>query len=200
MADSKQSQAATPVQDDTKSELERLKAEVVAAKEDAEAARSVAREAEATARAAKQEAEAAKARTLKAEREARAAREEAEAAEKKLKEQSDAVDAEVSRQEETILRQLHSQRKVRIIIASGKEPQDRCPVPVAVNGREYLIVRDKEVDVPQGVLNVLDLAVAQVAEDTEEGGMIKTVFRPAQRYSYRVLGYVDPSTGKLLRD
>lgn len=158
MADSKQSQAAAPAQDDTKSELERLKAEVVAAKEDAEAA------------------------------------------EKKLKEQSDAVDAEVSRQEETILRQLHNQRKVRIVIASGKEPQDRCPVPVAVNGREYLIVRDKEVDVPQGVLNVLDLAVAQVAEDTEEGGMIKTVFRPAQRYSYRILGYVDPSTGNLLRE
>lgn len=135
----------------------------------------------------------------KAEAEARAAREEKEAAEAKLKEQSDALDAEVSRQEEAIRRQLRSQRKVRIIIASGKDPQDRCPVPVAVNGREYLIVRDKEVDVPQGVLDVLDLAVEQVAEVVDEGGQNRTVFRPAQRFSYRVLGHIDPATGELAR-
>lgn len=135
----------------------------------------------------------------KAEAEARAAREEKAAAEAKLKEQSDALDAEVSRQEEAIRRQLRSQRKVRIIIASGKDPQDRCPVPVAVNGREYLIVRDKEVDVPQGVLDVLDLAVAQVAEVVDEGGQNRTVFRPAQRFSYRALGHIDPATGELAR-
>lgn len=181
MAENKQTPAAHNLADtnELQAELERLRAENTVAR---------------------QEAEAAKAKLLKAEGEAQEARRDAEAAKKKLKEQSDAVDAEVSRQEEAIQRQLRSQRKVRIIIASGKEPQDRCPVPVAVNGREYLIVRDKEVDVPQGVLNVLDLAVAQVAEDTEDAGVIKTAFRPAQRYSYRILGYVDPATDELLKD
>ncbi|WP_165072821.1 MULTISPECIES: hypothetical protein [unclassified Desulfovibrio] len=174
MADPKQAaQTANPAEsaDALKAEVERLKAEAHAAKEEAEAARTL----------------------------ARAAREEKEAAEAKLKEQSDALDAEVSRQEEAIQRQLRSQRKVRIIIASGKDPQDCCPVPVAVNGREYLIVRDKEVDVPQGVLDVLDLAVEQVAEAVDEAGQNRTVFRPAQRFSYRVLGHIDPATGELAR-
>lgn len=140
-----------------------------------------------------------RAEVKKAEAEAQAAKEEKEALEAKLKAQSDAIDSEVARQEESIRRQLRSQRKVRIIIASGKDPQDRCPVPVAVNGREYLIVRDKPVDVPQGVLNVLDLAMEQVAEVVDEGGQNRTVFQPAQRFSYRVLGYVDPDTGELAR-
>ena len=140
-----------------------------------------------------------RAEVRKAEAEAQAAKEEKEALEAKLKEQSDAIDTEVSRQEESIRRQLRSQRKVRIVIASGKDPQDRCPVPVAVNGREYLIVRDKPVDVPQGVLDVLDLAVEQVAEVVDEGGQNRTVFQPAQRFSYRVLSHVDPDTGELAR-
>lgn len=140
-----------------------------------------------------------RAEVRKAEAEAQAAKDEKEALEARLKEQSDAIDTEVSRQEESIRRQLRSQRKVRIVIASGKDPQDRCPVPVAVNGREYLIVRDKPVDVPQGVLDVLDLAVEQVAEVVDEGGQNRTVFQPAQRFSYRVLGHVDPDTGELAR-
>lgn len=181
MADPKQAaQAAhaTESADDLQAELERLKAESAAAKAEAETAKAMARKAEA---------------------EAQAAKEEKEAAEAKLKEQSDAIDAEVSQQEESIRRQLRSQRKVRIIIASGKDPQDRCPVPVAVNGREYLIVRDKPVDVPQGVLDVLDLAVEQVAEVVDEGDQNRTVFQPAQRFSYRVLGHIDPATGELAK-
>ena len=181
MADPKQAaQTANTTEsaDALKAELERLKAENAAAKEEAEAARTLARKAEA---------------------EARAAKEEKEAAEAKLKEQSDALDAEVSRQEEAIRRQLRSQRKVRIVIASGKDPQDRCPVTVGVNGREYLIVRDKPVDVPQGVLDVLDLAVEQVPEEVDEGGQIRIIFQPAQRFSYRVLGHIDPATGELVK-
>lgn len=120
MADSKQAaQTSAPAPDSLKAELERLKAEARAAKADAEAARALAREAEAEARTAKQE---------------------KEAAEAKLKEQSDSLDAEVSRQEETILRQLHSQRKVRIIILEYSNQKNRwrhimCELsPVAFHG------------------------------------------------------------------
>lgn len=139
---------------------------------------------------AQKEAEAARA-------EARAAAEEKARIEKELQAKSAAIDAEVSRQEEVIRHQLKTQRKVRIIIASGKDSQERCPVPVAVNGREYLIERDKAVDVPQGVLDVLDLSVEQVPTVLEEGGQSRTVFQPAQRFAYRVLGRVDPVTGNL---
>lgn len=106
-------------------------------------------------------------------------------------------DAEVSRQERLIRKQLQEQRKVRIIIASGKDARERCPVPVAVNGREYLIVRDTPVDVPTGVLNVLDLAVEQIPEVVEEHGQSRTTFREAPRFSYKILGYVDPETNVL---
>lgn len=157
-------------------EVERLKAE-------AEAARNEAAKAKADADAAKAE--------------ARAAEEEKARAEEELQATLKNVDREVSRQEAAIKRQLQSQRKVRIVINSGKEPKDRCPVPVACNGREYLIVRDKPVDVPQGVLNVLDLAIEQVPTVMEEGGQSRTIFEPAQRFAYRVLGRVDPATGEL---
>lgn len=141
---------------------------------------------------AKKEAEAAKA-------EARAAAEEKARIEEELRVQSEAIDAEVTRQEAAIQTQLRAQRKVRITIAGGKSPHERCPVTVAVNGHEYLIVRDKEVDVPQGVLNVLDLAQEQVPGNMEENGQNRTVFQPAQRFAYRVLGHVDPATGELER-
>lgn len=120
-------------------------------------------------------------------------------AEALAKEQSARMDEQVAKQEEKIARQLRMQRKVRIVIASGRGSHERCPVPVAINGREFLIERDKEVDVPQGVLNVLDLAVANVAETQDTGGQANTVFHKAQRYAYRVLGYVDPKTGELTR-
>lgn len=146
---------------------------------------------------AKAEAKTAKAEAKAASEEKARIEEEKARIEEEMQAKSEAIDAEVSRQEETIRRQLKAQRKVRITIASGKDPKDRCPVPVAVNGREYLIERDKTVDVPQGVLDVLDLAVEQVPTVIDEGGQSRTVFQPAQRFSYRVLGRVDPLTGEL---
>lgn len=152
-----------------KAEMARLKAEsdikVAQAKQETEEARAQAKKSEAEAREA-------------AEEKARIEKEKARV-ETELKAQSEAIDAEVSQQEETIKRQLKAQRKVRIVIASGKDSQDRCPVAVAVNGREYLIERDKIVDVPHGVLDVLDLAVEQVPTVVEEGGQNRTVFQPA---------------------
>lgn len=124
------------------------------------------------------------------------ARQEAEQAKARIREQSELLDRQVSRQEELVKRQLNAQRKVRIIIASGRDPHERCPVPVGVNGREYLIERDKQVDVPEGVLNVLALANAHVAE-TSSGQQVNTEFHQAPRFSYTVLGYVDSKTGEV---
>ena len=105
---------------------------------------------------------------------------------------------QVSQQEALIAKQLRKQRKVRIVIQSGRTDHERSPVPVAVNGHEYLIERDKEVDVPEGVVNVLKLANEQVAQTTD-GAQVNTTFHTAARFAYRVLGHIDPKTGQLVK-
>lgn len=113
------------------------------------------------------------------------------------KEKSAQLEEQVARQEERIARQIAQQRKVRIVIPSGRDAHERCPVPVGLNGREFLIERDKEVDVPQGVLDVLNLAVATVAHIRGDGDFVNTDFHKAPRFPVRVIGYVDPKTGEL---
>lgn len=144
------------------------------------------------------EAEAAKAQAREAEKQAEEARDEAEASKALLAEMDAKAEAEVARQEALITRQLNEQRRVRIVIPSGRDPSERAPVPVAVNGREFLISRDKEVDVPQGVLNVLDLAKERQADIQEVNGQAHVTFREANRFSYRLVGYIDPTTGQLV--
>lgn len=129
--------------------------------------------------------------------EATARAEKAEADAKVAAEASAATDAEVARQEAQNKRLLAEQRKVRIVIPSGRDIHERCPVPVAVNGREYLIVRDKEVDVPQSVINVLNDAVESVPVEEGDGPIKRVVFKQAQRFAYSIKGYVNPETGEL---
>lgn len=100
--------------------------------------------------------------------------------------------ADDAAREREIIAQLKRQRKVKLVIASGAESHERSPVPVAVNGREYLIERDKEVLVPEAVANVLALARKQVCERVDDGrGTPRMVFREAPRFSYQILGYAD---------
>lgn len=106
-------------------------------------------------------------------------------------------DAETDAEEEAaLLRQemlnaetLRRQRKVRILIPSGRDPHEQCPVPVGVNGRSYLIERDKEVAVPESVLHVLNLAVEMVPVVSEDGGYRVVGFRHTPRVPVQVLGY-----------
>lgn len=123
-----------------------------------------------------------------AEKAAEQAKAEAEAISRK-------VDEEVMRTERDAVRQLHAQRKVRILIPCGRDPHERAPVPVAVNGREFLIVRDKEVVVPEGVLNVLKLAREKLAVAVEKNGQQVVSWEEAQRFPFQLLGYVEPSAG-----
>ncbi len=157
-------------------EVEALKAENARLIKETEQARTAAAQAEADAKAAREEADVALA--IKAERDAEA-------------------EAESAMQEAIITRQLNAQRRVRIVLASGRDPHERAPVPIGVNGREYLISRDKVVDVPQAVLNVLDLAMEQVAEVREVNGQRHVTFHLAKRFNYTIKGYVDPKTGQL---
>ena len=128
-------------------------------------------------------------------------KQEAEKAAEQAKAEADAisrkVDEEVMRTERDAVRQLHAQRKVRLLIPSGRDPHERAPVPVAVNGREFLIVRDKEVVVPEGVLNVLKLAREKVAVSTEQNGQQVVSWEEAQRIPFQVLGYVEPSAANV---
>ena len=126
-------------------------------------------------------------------------KQEAEKAAEQAKAEADAisrkVDEEVMRTERDAVRQLHAQRKVRLLIPSGRDPHERAPAPVAVNGREFLIVRDKEVVVPEGVLNVLKLAREKLAVAVEKNGQQVVSWEEAQRFPFQLLGYVEPSAG-----
>ncbi len=81
--------------------------------------------------------------------------------------------------------ELHKQRMVRIIIDSTREEKE--DVPVSVNGHSYLIKRDKEVELPLSVLEVLDNAemtdYKQVRRENGEGyDMVPT---KVKRFPYR---------------
>lgn len=106
------------------------------------------------------------------------------------------LDAQVAKQEEQIIRQISQQRKARIVIPSGRDAHERCAVPVGLNGREFLIARDKEVDVPVGVLEVLNLATANVVQSNGDAENAIS-FHKVPRFPYRLLGYVNPETGEL---
>ncbi len=122
----------------------------------------------------------------------------AEAGAKHAREDADELsrrlDEEVARTERDIVRQLHAQRKVRILIPSGRDSRDRAPVIVGVNGREFLIERDKEVVVPEGVVNVLNLAKEKVPVSSfDQNGQQSVRFEEAQRIPFQVIGYVEPA-------
>lgn len=65
--------------------------------------------------------------------------------------------------------QLRAQRKVRIMIPSGRGPGEQAPVEVGCNGQHFLIKRDEEVEVPLGILNVLRNAVESVPQFDAQG-------------------------------
>lgn len=120
------------------------------------------------------------------------ARAEVERARSEFKALSEKIDSEVARAERDTIRQLHAQRKVRIIIPSGRTEHERAPVIVAVNGREFLIVRDREVEVPEGVVNVLSLARELVPVVTEvSGGQRSIRWEDAPRIPFQILGSVE---------
>ena len=104
---------------------------------------------------------------------------EAEAAAKRAEEEfkalSETIDADVARAERDNILQLHAQRKVRILIPSGRSPHERAPVTVGINGREFLIVRDR------------DVAVA-----SEVNGQQTVAWEEAPRIPFQILGYVEP--------
>lgn len=136
---------------------------------------------------AEQAAELERLKKEKAEAEAAARR-----AEEEFKALSETIDADVTRAERDNILQLHAQRKVRILIPSGRSPHERAPVTVGINGREFLIVRDREVDVPEGVVNVLKLAREKVAVASEVNGQQTVAWEEAPRIPFQILGYVEP--------
>ena len=94
--------------------------------------------------------------------------------------------AAVERRNEEI---INGQRRVRIRIMSGRNAQERAPVPVGVNGRAYLIERDREVLVPESVVRVLEMAVEKQAVEVVEDGQTRTVFQDTPRFPFQVLGH-----------
>ena len=92
----------------------------------------------------------------------------------------------VIQQESANVRALNAQKRVRILIPAGRSKHEQCPVAVGVNGRAYLIERGVEVDVPESVLHVLNLAVEQAP--VMDGERV-VGFRSVPRYPVQVLGH-----------
>lgn len=104
-------------------------------------------------------------------------------------EESERLNQSVQKSEAQAVVQLRQQRKVRIVIPSGRGEHEKCPVALGVNGQSYLIERDKEVDVPEAVIHALDLAVEKqpvvnVDPVTRESIMS---FVPVPRFPYRLM-------------
>lgn len=105
-------------------------------------------------------------------------------------EESERLNQSVQKREAQAAAQLGSQRKVRIVIPSGRGEHEKCPVALGINGQSYLIERDKEVEVPEAVIEALNLAVERqpvvtVDPVTRERTMS---FVPVPRFPYRRIG------------
>ena len=100
-------------------------------------------------------------------------------------EESAALDRNVLRQESVNEKILNAQKRIRILIPSGRSKHEQCPVSVGVNGRAYLIERGKEVAVPESVVHVLTLAVE--LSPVVEGERV-TGFQSVPRYPVQILG------------
>ena len=99
-------------------------------------------------------------------------------------EESERLNQSVQKSEAQAAAQLRHQRKVRILIPSGRGEHEKCPVTLGVNGQSYLIERDKE------VVHALELAVEKqplvnVDPVTRERTMS---FVPVPRFPYRRIG------------
>lgn len=80
---------------------------------------------------------------------------------------------------------LNKQKRHKIMIPSTE--RDKEPVQVSINGYAYNIPRDKEVEVPQGVLEVLNNASYTVftVKKREEGEGNELVGQEVRRFAYQ---------------
>jgi hypothetical protein len=149
-------------------EVAQLKAQLAEAEAGKAAAEKAALDAQAQATEALQMAEDA---------EKKVAATEAAAAEalKKIPDKSEAAEQET-------LAALRKQKKYVLTINSTE--RSAGPVPLGVNGVGYLITRDTETLVPEGVINVLNLSVEGNAVQEEQGGQVVTRFQSTKRFSY----------------
>lgn len=115
----------------------------------------------------------------------RKADEEREAAARELKTLRKEAAMQAVREEKRAMHQLRQQEKVVLTINS--QPNDSTPVMVSVNGYAYRINRDEPVLVPRAVAEMLKLAVMDVPQVVrQDNGQEKTVFRHVNRFSFSV--------------
>ncbi|WP_297215346.1 hypothetical protein [uncultured Desulfovibrio sp.] len=138
-------------------DVETLRADLAAARAEAEEARQALRKADA----------------------------EREAAARELKTLREEAAMQAVREEKRAMHQLRQQEKVLLTINS--QPNDSTPVMVSVNGYAYRIKRDEPVLVPRAVAEMLKLAVMDVPQVVhQDNGQEKTVFRHVNRFSFSV--------------
>lgn len=87
-----------------------------------------------------------------------------------------------------VVADLHRQRKVKIKIPSTET--EKGDVTVSPNGHTYLIMRDRDVVVPEAVMNALNDATTQKYNMGKDGRTLDGPFE-VLAYPYTFLGYVD---------
>jgi hypothetical protein len=87
-----------------------------------------------------------------------------------------------------VVADLNRQRKVKIKIPSTET--EKGDVTVSPNGHTYLIMRDRDVVVPEAVMNALNDATTQKYTMGKDGRTLEGPFEVLS-YPYTFLGYVD---------
>ncbi|MDH5258503.1 MAG: hypothetical protein OEX07_10865 [Gammaproteobacteria bacterium] len=84
--------------------------------------------------------------------------------------------------------------KVRVIFAESEGKEGKLPVKASLNGRAYEMKRNREVDVPRAILNVLKDAVVYSQEPDVVDGKDVLIDRKVRRYNFETVADPAPKT------
>jgi len=96
-----------------------------------------------------------------------------------------------------------NKERYAIIIDEGVEQNSLTSVPICINGRAYLILRGRRVEVPYEVIEVLEHAVIDKSipqNDANTGLPNGILVRPMRRFPFQNYGMVVDATGTRLVD
>lgn len=98
------------------------------------------------------------------------------------------VNLAVAHQERRVRDRIAGEKRVRIMIPSGRSEMEKAPVQVGVNGIAFLIKRDVPVDVPESVVNTLNLAKEMRPVEYEENGRTEVRWTESLRFPFQTIG------------
>ena len=98
----------------------------------------------------------------------------------------DKADADITRRQPRIQRSAEGMPTLTRIVLEENDDIPPTGLPVSINGRAYIIVPGEPVDVPQGVIDVLNNAIMNVPQIDPNTRRV-VAYRPRMRFPYRTL-------------